>query len=109
VNPRSLEKVVRMGYEQIKGDSYAEGVACYCWSVRHVDGKGEALDIETIEKLDTDLKETVYFVQVLLLQGISNCSARNGKSVNEDKKEDYSEANLIPLERRISTINDSRM
>ena len=109
MNPCSLENGVRLGYEQINGVLTPREWLVIAGLYDMLMEKGKALDVETIEKMDTDLKETVSFVRVLLLQGTSNCSARNERSIHEDKKGGYSEANLIPLERRISTLNESGM
>jgi hypothetical protein len=109
VNPCSLEKGVRLGYEQIKGVLTPREWLVIAGLYDMLMEKGKALDVETIEKMNTDSKETVSFVQVLLLQATSNCSARNEMNFHEDKKGGYSEASLIPIERRTSTINDSRM
>lgn len=109
MNPCSLKKGVRLSYERIKGVLTPREWLVIAGLYDMLMEKGKALDVETIEKRDADSKETVSFVQVLLLQGTSNCSARNEMSFHEDKKGGYSEDNLIPLKRRISTINDSRM
>jgi hypothetical protein len=69
-----------LGYEQIKGVLTPREWLVIAGLYDMLMEKGKALNVETIEKMDTDSKATVSFVQVLLLQGASNCSARNEKS-----------------------------
>ena len=109
MNPCSLKKGVRLSYERIKGVLTPREWLVIAGLYDMLMEKGKAPDVETREKTDTGSKDAASFAQVLLLQGKRNCSARNGKYFHEDKKGGYSEAKLIPLERKISTINDSRM